>query len=864
MSQSKSPVTGNNTALSSWSEEERLSVLDRYQILDSLPEEDFDDIAKLAALICGTPVSLISFVDRDRQWFKAKVGTDLNETPLDVSFCKHTMLEDEILVVPDATKDKRFVDNALVTDNPHIRFYAGATLRTEDGFPLGSICVIDTEPRELSDKEAFTLKILARQAMKLLELRRALKEKQVSDERLHFALDTSAIIGTWDWDMQSDLVYSDARFAEMFSLDPDKAEDGIPISEFLRGIHPDDIEHVSEKIKRAVETAGEFAEEYRLLSKDGSVRWIFAHGHSYSDENGKPARFPGAAVDVTEKKRTERKQAALVELSDRLSGLRTTADITGVAAEIMGRTLDGIRAGYGKIDDTGNFIVVETDWTNGIDQSMAGVHHFRDYGTEFAESVKRGEVIVINDILEDTRTSIAAGRFDKVNIRSLINVSLVENGMPSALFYIHDSKPRVWRRGEIQLVKHMAQRTWAMAERIRAEEQMQEALVRAEEANIAKTEFLANMSHEIRTPMNAIIGLSSILSNEKLTPRQQEFVRTLQMSADSLLVLINDLLDISKIEARTIELENIPFNLGQMMQEVISMMTVKAREKDLAFTIDASSIEGRIFIGDPTRLRQIFVNLCSNAIKFTDQGSVTVSITPHAIDGETDRQNICITVADTGIGIAHDKVDSIFEKFIQADNSINRKYGGTGLGLAITKTLVGLMGGTIDVQSDVGRGAVFTVCVPLQTTDNKNLKTEEEYKMSTAVQLENSNSKKILLVEDYAPNVLVAGTFLEEFGYEWDSAKSGAEAVEKALKANYAAILMDVQMFGMNGLEATTLIREHEKQNKARHVPIIGMTAHALSGDRERCISVGMDEYISKPFNPDELREKLETLTKAA
>ena len=384
-----------------------------------------------------------------------------------------------------------------------------------------------------------------------------------------------------------------------------------------------------------------------------------------------------------------------------------------------------------------------------------------------------------------------------------------------------------------------------------------DARTAAEAASQAKTEFLANMSHEIRTPMNAIIGLSTLLGASKpLTQKQQDFIRTLQLSADSLLALINDLLDISKIEARSIEIEQIPFDVARTLQEVISMMAARVREKGLTFTSDVECAENRMFIGDPNRFRQIVLNLCSNAVKFTETGGVHMSVTCQA--DQAGRETLCISIRDTGIGIAPDKIGSIFDKFSQADSSISRKYGGTGLGLAITKTLVEILGGTISVESEPGVGSVFTVCLPFAITE---IQTEAEAGRAVRPSGE-ARGHTVLLVEDYEPNVFVALSFLEAFGYAGHVASNGLEAFELATVGDYAAILMDVQMAGMNGLEATGLIREFERQNGRPRVPIIGMTAHALSGDRERCLAAGMDDYLPKPFNPDDMHDMLDRLTR--
>ena len=380
-----------------------------------------------------------------------------------------------------------------------------------------------------------------------------------------------------------------------------------------------------------------------------------------------------------------------------------------------------------------------------------------------------------------------------------------------------------------------------------------EARVIADSANLVKSEFLANMSHELRTPMGAVIGLANILAlSRPLTERQAEYVATLKLSAGSLLVLINDLLDISKIESHSVELEQIPFSVGKVMEEVISMMSMRAAEKKLTFLVEDRTLKGTRFLGDPMRLRQILLNLCGNAIKFTEQGDVRVRITSMPID-ET-QSHVTIAIADTGIGIAPEKLASVFDKFIQADTSMNRRYGGTGLGLTISKTLVELMHGTIGVKSVVNKGSVFTIGIPLRIVPHGSPITEG---LALQDEVAAPYRARILLVEDYQPNILVATSYLEMLGVDCDVAKNGQEALDKIAAGKYALVLLDVQMAVMDGLEATRQIRERERKQHLPRLPIIGMTAYALAGDRQRCLDVGMDEYISKPFEPEELKFKV-------
>ncbi len=392
-----------------------------------------------------------------------------------------------------------------------------------------------------------------------------------------------------------------------------------------------------------------------------------------------------------------------------------------------------------------------------------------------------------------------------------------------------------------------------------AEQALRKALEQAEAANIAKSEFLANMSHEIRTPMNAVIGLSHILSMSKpLSEKQAQFIRTLQMSADQLLALINDLLDIAKIEARAVKLEAVAFVPGDIIRDIAEMMEVTVKDKGLYFDVRCSEEKSGLVIGDPTRLKQVVLNLCTNAVKFTSRGGVTVECQSRRVD---DDEWVEISVTDTGIGIAAEKQETIFEKFVQADSSMSRKFGGTGLGLAITKTLVDIMGGSLELTSQVGSGSTFVVRIPFKPATAADAAIRGEGQESAVAALV-ANRPKVLLVEDSHPNVLVASELLDHFGFDVDVAYDGAEALTKiALGQTYAAALMDVQMPGVNGLECTRQIRRDEASQNKRHLPIIGMTANALAGDKEKCLAAGMDDYLAKPFSPEQLKKRLLALS---
>lgn len=410
--------------------------------------------------------------------------------------------------------------------------------------------------------------------------------------------------------------------------------------------------------------------------------------------------------------------------------------------------------------------------------------------------------------------------------------------------------------GWVGVIINMTQRHELEKALIENEENLRQAKEKAEAANIAKSEFLSNMSHELRTPMNAVIGITDILLMQNHTPeRQKEYLETLQISGTHLMHIINDVLDIAKLDMQQVVFEAIPFNLTTLLDEVVRITAVQAKAKGISVQLREHCPAGSQLVGDPLRLRQILMNLLGNAVKFTDKGSVTVETDcPH--NPETNMVDLHISVVDTGIGIAADKVDSIFGKFSQADASITRKYGGTGLGLSICSTLVEQMNGTICVESKPGEGSRFTIRISLPTHQDEIQPAAEEglFDISKTKQYPDL---KVLLAEDTAANILVATTLLEIFGCKYEVAKTGKEVFEMLAKHQFDLALMDVQMPDMDGFQVTEEIRRQEAESGSPRLPIIAMTAHALVGDKQRCLARGMDDYIPKPFDMNHLSDIL-------
>ncbi|NTW31232.1 MAG: response regulator [Bacteroidetes bacterium] len=379
----------------------------------------------------------------------------------------------------------------------------------------------------------------------------------------------------------------------------------------------------------------------------------------------------------------------------------------------------------------------------------------------------------------------------------------------------------------------------------------QRATIIAENAVKAKQQFLSNMSHEIRTPMNAIIGFTKVLLKTDLSAKQKEYLTAIKMSGDALIVLINDILDLAKVDAGKMIFEQIPFKMASSLSAMLHLFETKIQEKNLELVKEYDDKIPEVLVGDPVRLHQIILNLVSNAVKFTTKGKITVSV--RLLNEDDEKATIEFAIADTGIGIAECKIGNIFETFRQATSGTSRLYGGTGLGLSIVKQLVEPQGGSISVKSKVNEGSTFSFILNFLKTKEKADSETEIIEVDTEIK-----NIKVLVVEDIALNQLLMKTLLDDFGFERDIATNGKIAIEKLQTKSYDIILMDLQMPEMNGFEATEYIRNTMNSK----IPIIALTADVTTVDLAKCKAVGMNDYIAKPVDERILYNKIVGLVK--
>ena len=628
-----------------------------------------------------------------------------------------------------------------------------------------------------------------------------------SQELWQFALE-GAGDGVWEYNFQTREVFFSKQYKNMLGYKD--TEFANHPEEWLNRVHPDDLQLIASTDQEYFSGSIEYHQrEYRIKHKNGNYIWVLDRGMLVNrTTDGVPERIIGTHSDITDRKLTE--QALSIKEEK-----------------------------YRSIITNMNLGLIEVDNDEYIQFANQTFCKMSGFNEEELFNAKATELLVIG---ENKRLIESKKDLRKEGISDAYEVS-VRNKDGELRWWLISGAPRLNDKGE-----HVG--SIGIHLDISDQKNLEYELIKAKEAAEASTEakeaFLANMSHEIRTPMNAILGMANQLNKTELHDPQRFFLDIIRSSADNLLIIINDVLDLSKIESGKLSIEHIGFEPQKVIKHVMQVMQHRAEEKGLKFTNSFCDRQlSNVLIGDPYRLSQVMLNLVSNAIKFTHRGSVDISC--KVIKDTKKYQVLQALVKDTGIGMDHDFITKLFDKFSQEDNSVSRKYGGTGLGMSITKQLVELMGGEINVISTKYVGSEISFILKMDKGNTSDLPIDEHVDLDTSL----FAGKSILVTDDNEINRLLASTILENYGAIITEAKNGQEAVELTLSNHFDLVLMDVQMPIMDGIEATKAIRKA----KQKYVPIVALTAFAQKGDNQKCFDAGMDDYLSKPFEEIQLLE---------
>jgi PAS domain S-box-containing protein len=662
------------------------------------------------------------------------------------------------------------------------------------------------------------------------------------ENQLWFALN-EAMDGLWDWDTVSNEVFFSPQLKRMLGYGPD--EMAPELATWSRNIHPDDAQRVQVLLRDHLEgRRARYEAQYRLRTRNGGWLWVMDRGRVCErDAAGAPTRVVGMVQDVTQEhearqalQRSEAEQRTLIAaLPDVVMRLDREGRHTYVSDNVSGLTDLPVAQILGRTHrELGFPEPLCAFWDHAIESVFASGE---PHESEFELPGTQGEA-------DDEAAAPRCISWRVVPDRD------AQGAVRSVLVVCRDVTAR--RRAEAELARHRDHLEELVAERTAA---LTEAKATAEAANRAKSRFLAHMSHELRTPLGAIIGMTGLAREHSTDAQQREHLAKAEQASHHLLNLINDILDLSKIEAERMVLEEAPFRLDAVLDGLAHLTAHRAQQKGLGFVVELDpALAGRTLVGDPLRLKQVLLNLVDNAIKFTDQGQITVRA---RLDGpaEGGRVPLRLAVQDSGIGIDAATGERLFTPFEQADNSTTRRYGGTGLGLAISRQLVRMMGGELSLRSTPGQGSEFElqVALPAGQGDGSESSPARAGRLRDTLERQHGGSL-VLVADDDSVSREIAAALLRQAGLQVQLAQDGEEAVAMAAQRRYALILMDMQMPRLNGLDATRRIREG---GACRDVPVLALTANAFDEDRLRCLAAGMDDHLPKPIETAVLYAKL-------
>lgn len=681
---------------------------------------------------------------------------------------------------------------------------------------------------------------IANIARDITEKEKLLNELEESERKWRFALE-GGNFGVWDWNIETNYVFYSPKWKSMLGYEDEEINS--TYEEWTSRIHKEDYELVMEKMRRHF-IGEEYVVEYRIKFKNGNYKWVRNRGKviEWSTDH-RPLRMIGTNEDINDEMSLRKK---IQENENRLRGIYDTMN-TGIA---LGEMI---------YDEHNNAVGFRFLHMNKSMENIKSLNLEKWQNVDFYNGSSEEQSYWFNIFNEVVSDGISKGfeKHDELHGKYFSTNIYSPNPKQFAIFIADIT---VSKQKEQELIERYEELSAVYEELTATEEELrtnyeslEEANEIAEKANRAKSQFLANMSHELRTPLNGILGFTQLLQLTELNNEQREDLSMVEYSSKHLLEVINDILDLSKIESGKINIKYEKLNIKDIIDKTVKELSVIAQSKGLEVLYYVDPLIEKEYLGDTFRIKQILFNIINNAIKFTEQGHIHFKV--KRVYKTVEETKLEFSVEDTGKGISEDFNDEIFEIFTQEEASYTKKYGGTGLGLAISKELVNLMKGDIWFKSEINKGSTFYFTVVLKNINNQdyfietknNLKIEEEiHKMP-----------KILVVEDNEINCKIESAFLKQLNYEYALLHNGKEAVDFVEKNKIDIVLMDIQMPILDGYEATKVIRKMDEK-MGKHTTIIAMTAYAMQGDKERFIECGMDDYISKPFGLGDLKEILE------
>ena len=710
-------------------------------------------------------------------------------------------------------------------------------------------------------------------SLKLALVNMEVKNKQrtnaliTSEERFSLAM-RGANDGLWDWNIETDEVYYSPRWKTMLGYGENELEGTLDTWATL--VHPDDKDWVLEKVQDYLEgRTNSFEIEMRMHHKRGHEVFVLSRAFlAHTDCENMPIRLVGTHLDLSERKKAESFDARHRKILEMIATGQAAENIYDAIALMYEERYRGMRCSLLELHGNKLTHAGAPSLPKEYCDAVNGLENGPNVGS-CGTSTYTGKRVLVENIATDPKWSKIKDVALPHGMRCCWSEP-IKNSSGSVLgafgmYYNHTALPNEDELADLESAARLAS---IIMERERSEKELnhhrqnleelvakrtlelEEAKREAEEANQAKGLFLANMSHEIRTPMNGIIGMTHLALDTDLTETQRNYISKAHQSADGLLGIINDILDFSKIDADKLELEDIDFEIMDLVNKVANIIKLKAHENNIQITAIVDQAVPKYLRGDPLRISQVLTNLTNNAVKFSRHGEiVTVSV---ALTEENEREAVLqFSVKDLGIGLTHEQQEKLFQPFSQADSSTTRRYGGTGLGLAISKKITQQMGGDIWVESEENIGSTFHFTVPLTKPQNNSFHPQENGLSddeNSGMSMDILHGAKILLVEDNVVNQVLAKALLKKKGVVVVTASNGKEALGLLDCQNFDGVLMDCQMPVMDGYETTRQIRSQKRFSK---LPIIAMTANAMKGDRDKVLAVGMNDHIAKPFNPD-------------